>query len=345
MMGRQPFHNYNMLVASSIALLIFICQYVASFAPTSFPRHTARVVFPANNKHVQAPSYSSSSSTYWRATSLSTTLKVIPKVSTTATTQEASQELLRLLFQKSSSTNSKANNVKLLDNQINSLVRLLIRSKTSFDPEKCIDGPLFASIYFIGNTPLWEKIGSGFVRNVKGQKYTLNSTSGTVSGGGGTFVNYAEIWGNNFYLKASGDFIAAGPVLVDEDDMSPPLSTLVRNKESTTNPFGGILSSLFPFNTKSNNVVMDQSTLIRTPYDYSATVTGASIVLFQTLILNITIEGTGTVRVLYADENLRIFVSPTDTNVTRGGGDWENEGLIVVQVRVDLVYDDWIDRL
>jgi hypothetical protein len=146
-------------------------------------------------------------------------------------------------------------------------------------------------------------------------------------------------------LKASGDFIAAGPVFVDEDDMSPPLSTLNRNKESTTNPFGGILSSLFPFNPKSSNVVMDQLSLLPTPYDYSATVTGASIVLFQKLILNVSIERTGTVRVLYADENLRIFVSPTDTNVTRGGGDWESEGLIVVQARVDLVYEDWIDRL
>lgn len=57
------------------------------------------------------------------------------------------------------------------------------------------------------------------------------------------------------------------------------------------------------------------------------------------------ILGTGTVRVLYADENLRIFLSPTDTNVTKGGGDWESEGLIVVQVRVDLVYADWTDRL
>ena len=61
-------------------------------------------------------------------------------------------------------------------------------------------------------------------------------------------------------------------------------------------------------------------------------------------MLNLSIEGTGTVRVLYADENLRIFVSPTDTN-SKGGGDWESECLIVVQVRVDLVYDDWIDSL
>jgi hypothetical protein len=111
--------------------------------------------------------------TYWRAKSVPTTLESIP-----TTNQETSQELLCLLLQKSSSTNTKANNVKLLDNQINSLVRLLIGFKTPFDPQKCIDGPLFASIYFLGDTPLWEKIGSGLGRNVKGQKYTLDSTSG-----------------------------------------------------------------------------------------------------------------------------------------------------------------------
>ena len=160
-MGWQPFHNYNMLVASSLLLLILCTwQYASSFAPTSFLRHTARVVFHANNKHGQPPSSSSSTTTYWRAKSVPTTLESIP-----TTNQETSQELLRLLLQKSSSTNTKANNVKLLDNQINSLVRLLIGSKTPFDPQKCIDdGPLFASIYFLGDTPLWEKIGSGLQR-------------------------------------------------------------------------------------------------------------------------------------------------------------------------------------
>jgi hypothetical protein len=74
-------------------------------------------------------------------------------------------------------------------------------------------------------------------------------------------------------------------------------------------------------------------------------VTGASISLWNKFALNLSIEGTGTVRVLYADENLRIFLSPTDTNVTKGAGDWESEGLIVVQVRIDLVYDDWVDKL
>jgi hypothetical protein len=334
-----------MLTASYIALLICKWHYtVSAFAPTSTRDHIARVVdqfFHADDIHNYLQARPPSS----------TTLQVSPTVSadTITPTLESSQELLNLLLQKTSSINSKMNNDNNLDKQINSLVRLLIASKTPFDPQKCIDGPLFASVHFIGNTPLWEKIGlPGLVKNIKGQKYTLDRTIESAAGAadGGTFVNYAEIWGNNLYLMASGDFIATGPTVVVDGDLPSSLSTFLPNKETTTNPFSEILSSLFPSNSKSINIVtVQQSSQLPTPYDYAATVTGASIVLFQKMILNVSIEGTGTVRVLYADENLRIFVSPTDTNVTRGGGDWESEGLIVVQVRVDLVYDEWIDRL
>jgi len=241
----------------------------------------------------------------------------------TPDTKETSSELLRML-QSKASTNSK--NDARLDDQINSLVQTLIASKSHFDPAKSIDGPLFASIHFTGSdTPLWEKIGSaGGVRNVKGQKYTLDG------GTSGTFVNYAEILGQNFYLKAMGDCKDEGPV------SSLPLGVTSKEKSSSNN----LLEALALFKS-GNGDDNQQSALLPTPYDYSATVTGASIVLFQKFSLDLSIEGTGTVRVLYADENLRIFLSPTDTNVTKGGGDWESEGLVVVQVRVDLVYDDW----
>ena len=132
--------------------------------------------------------------------------------------------------------------------------------------------------------------------------------------------------------------------MVFDEDLSSSCSSFVQNEE-LTNPFSGIFSSLFNSKTNPINFATQSSTLLPTPYDYSAIVTGASIVLFQKFILTVTIEGSGIVRVLYADENLRIFVSPTDTNVTRGRGDWESEGLIVVQVRADLVFNDWIDRL
>ena len=60
-----------------------------------------------------------------------------------------------------------------LDVRIDSLVRALVLSRTPFDPYSSIDGPLFASVHFIGETPLWEKIGAPLLgvvarRNVKG---------------------------------------------------------------------------------------------------------------------------------------------------------------------------------
>ena len=246
-----------------------------------------------------------------------------------ATIQETSNELLYRLQQKAASTNSKSDD--MLDGEINNLVRTLIDSKAKFNPATCIDGPLFASVHFIGDSPLWARIGAGIVRNIKGQKYTLDNMM---------FTNYAEILGTNFYLKAVGTFKDEGPAV-----SSSPSSTSVSSANTEkSNPLGAAFASLFNSGNNSN-ISKQQSTSLPTPYDYSATVTGASIVLFQKFSVDLTIEGTGTVRVLYADDNLRIFLSPTDTNVTKGGGDWESEGLIVVQVRVDLVYDDWIDEL
>ena len=251
------------------------------------------------------------------------------KSNTQATIQETSNELLYKLQKKVAATaNSKRDD--MLDGEINNLVRTLIDSKAKFNPATCIDGPLFASVHFIGDSPLWARIGAGIVRNIKGQKYTLDNMM---------FTNYAEILGTNFYLKAVGNFKDEGPVV------SSSSSTSVSSANSEkSNPLGTAFASLFNSGNNSN-ISKQQSTSLPTPYDYSATVTGASIVLFQKFSVDLTIEGTGTVRVLYADDNLRIFLSPTDTNVTKGGGDWESEGLIVVQVRVDLVYDDWIDIL
>ena len=232
---------------------------------------------------------------------------ISPSGNIPTSTKEASNELLSILIQK-------ANNPKEGDarnEQINALVDTLIKSKSSFNPSTCIDGPLFASIHFIGDTPLWEKIGSGAVRNVKGQKINLNDN---------TFSNYAEIFGDNLCLIATGELSDVGPVQSAVDDNNP-------------------------FNSFSSLFASKQSSNLPTPYDYEAKVTGASISFLEKYSLNLSIEGTGIVRVLYADENLRIFVSPTDTNVTKGAEGWESEGLIVVQVRVGLVYDDWVDKL
>eukprot|EP00804_Cyclotella_cryptica_P023507 CCRYP_012165-RA/>CCRYP_012165-RA protein AED:0.03 eAED:0.03 QI:211/1/1/1/0/0/2/320/273 len=174
---------------------------------------------------------------------------------------------------------------------------------------------------FTRDTPLWEKIAVGGGRNVKGQRYTLSDETS------GEFVNYAEIWGQNLYLKAVGKFNDKGSVS----------SSIGPYAESSNNPFEFLAPLVANLRGKEQ--------LKPTPYDYEAIVTGASFVLFQKYSFDVAIAGKGVVRVLYADPNLRIFLSPTDTNVTTGGGDWESAGLIVVQVRFDLVYSDWNDRL
>ena len=243
--------------------------------------------------------------------------------------KETSNELLEKLQQKTAANNRSSNDINDLNKEINNLVKILINSQSTFDPLTSINGPLFASVHFIGDTPLWEKIGARIVRNVKGQKYTLNSSTGK-------FSNYAEVFGTNLYLKAIGICKDEGPVT---DSTVSSISTTTSSDNKLSNPLESVFVSLFNQRSISNSQYKP------TPYDYIAEVTGASIVLFQKFSLDLTIEGTGIVRVLYADENLRVFLSPKDTNVTRGGGDWESAGLIVVQVRVDLIYDDWIDVL
>lgn len=255
--------------------------------------------------------------TFREATSLA-----LPTKSQDQTSENpASQELLRLLQQKASvKPNTKSTN-SYINNKMNSLVRKLIASKSTFDPTQCLNGPLYATVHFIGDTPLWEKIAVAGVRNVKGQRYTL------VDDTSGKFVNYAEIWGKNFCLKAVGEFY-------DKRSVS---SSIDADADSFNYPYNFLALLVAKLWRKEK--------LKPTPYDYEATVTGASVILFQKYSFDVAIAGTGTVRVLYADPNLRIFLSPTDTNVTMGGGDWESAGLIVVQVRFDLVYCDWNDRL
>ena len=77
----------------------------------------------------------------------------------------------------------------------------------------------------------------------------------------------------------------------------------------------------------------------RCPVNYIVTVNRAAVVAFKKR-LEIPIRGTGFLRVLYADETLRIFVSPKSTTDSR----WEKAGLLVVQIRADL-FDPTVIRL
>ena len=215
-----------------------------------------------------------------------------------------------------------------LDVHINSLVRALVLSRTPFDPRSSIDGPLFASIHFIGETPLWEKIGLapslvGAVarrrRNIKGQRYALDD---------GTFVNYAEILGDKLYLTAGGNFDDAGSPARSATTASPPNSDSATMDDDgvsrrNNNPFEAMFASLFRSNNgEGGGGTMERRSrppppalLLPTPYDYSANVT-----VLGKFAFDVSIGSTGTVRVLYADGDLRVLSSPEDTNVTRGGG-------------------------
>ena len=53
------------------------------------------------------------------------------------------------------------------------------------------------------------------------------------------------------------------------------------------------------------------------------------------LTFDFSIKGSANLVVLYADPRLRIFVSPMESRSVVG--DWESAGLVVVQVRSDLV--------
>jgi len=64
------------------------------------------------------------------------------------------------------------------------------------------------------------------------------------------------------------------------------------------------------------------------PKDFSVQIERGGLVVFGCRLVSDAISGPGCVRVLYLDEDIRIFESPMDTPDR-----WEEEGLRVVQVR------------
>lgn len=110
--------------------------------------------------------------------------------------------------------------------------------------------------------------------------------------------------------------------------------------ESTGNNFFDNLTDFlpkFPAASKSEkDATAASSTTLRTcPCDIVAKVQGGGLYAGsdKKKRWNLSfIQGTGLVRVLYADPDLRILESPTQND-----GGWEDAGLIVVQVRRDLL--------
>jgi len=161
-------------------------------------------------------------------------------------------------------------------------------------------------------------------RNVKGQKYTIDSSGNKVT-------NYSEILGKAVHVRAEGTFVQSESRHGENDEpvVSANKSAQVVNSASSFPSFLTNIASKFSRERTDLAVTC--------PVDYTVSVTGASVNFFGSS-LKIPIEGTGYLRVLYADSLLRIFMSPKRTEANTGKlGDWETEGLIVVQVRSDMI--------
>jgi len=90
--------------------------------------------------------------------------------------------------------------------------------------------------------------------------------------------------------------------------------------------YGEIVGSAVHFTAEGTFKAVDDST--RCPKDFEVSIEQGGLVLFGLRLLSGAISGPGYLRVLYADDNIRIFESPTDSPEK-----WEQAGLKVVQVR------------
>ena len=115
------------------------------------------------------------------------------------------------------------------------------------------------------------------------------------------------------------------------------LKPLVRNKAGqaydarsgrVTN-YGEILGPLVHFVAEGSFTAKDGTG--QCPKEFDVEIEQGGLVLFGVPLLSSAISGPGLVRVLYIDEDIRIFESPTESPDR-----WEEEGLRVIQVREQL---------
>jgi len=192
-----------------------------------------------------------------------------------ASLEETSSQLLSLVLDRWNRGTRETNEEESIDR----LMQSLSDARASFDPDECLTGTFYATLYTSGPTPLWERLSlSAFgTRNIQGQQLTK------VGDGEGRVLNYSEAWGRGLHLRAEGTF-----------------------RESA----GG-----------------------RCPVDFSVAVTSAAVCVGGRCV-GLPVSGEAILRVLYADRNLRLFESVVDST-------WEEQGLVAIQVRVDLVDSKW----
>lgn len=227
---------------------------------------------------------------------------------------EASENLLVLLLKRFNSQTTKDE-----DTQIENLMYVLQDSQSSFDPDNCLNGPLYAALYQTGPQPFWERFDLGFrigKKNIKGQQY-MNNEKGDFD-----LRNYAEFIGKVFSVEAVGT--------CRKNKVQAPIA-IERNTDTLPN----IFSKLF-YNVGKGSAV---SSLVKCPADYTIQATGVSFNILNKKI-DVNIKGTGYMRMLYADKKLRILTTPKDT-VSSGNAVDERAGLTVAQVRVDLIDPDF----
>eukprot|EP00586_Coscinodiscus_wailesii_P009438 CAMPEP_0172521822 /NCGR_PEP_ID=MMETSP1066-20121228/292796_1 /TAXON_ID=671091 /ORGANISM="Coscinodiscus wailesii, Strain CCMP2513" /LENGTH=332 /DNA_ID=CAMNT_0013304783 /DNA_START=136 /DNA_END=1134 /DNA_ORIENTATION=+ len=278
---------------------------------------------------------------------LKQTIKIADTGSTSsvysAGVKDVSSQLLSLALARWNNNNGGDEDAAAADvNAIERLMLVLINSRVSFDPDECLTGPFYATIYTSGTSspPLWETLARfspwGGRRNIQGQQYLKGGGKGDDGDdeSGGRVINYSELFGPAFHLKASGTFTKKS---IPSPPPPPPPSSSTTTKKETT--LVDKLLSLLPFNDKTNTLPNDvprQNPLVQCPADWIAAVDTACVGLPGGNDVAIPIQGTGTVRVLYADPRLRIFTSLGNTDSR-----WEETGLTVIQVRIDLVDEMW----
>ena len=147
--------------------------------------------------------------------------------------------------------------------------------------------------------PIWEKT-SLKASNIKGQQYYIRNDFQQ------SVINYSEVWGPDVTITAEG---VLTPIVEEQGNNKNNDTPLVKTKKGSRS-------------------------LRKLPDVFRVDATKISAKIFG-LFLDFNIKGSANLVVLYADPRIRVFVSPLASETVVGN--WEEAGLVVVQVRGDLV--------